>query len=178
MTLIIYRAKIAFFYLALIFNSTHLSYEKFLVIVALLGLTYSCSNSTSEKKDSSANDQAVPVGASSSPEGVGKFKQVDLAATLDKKMADDGKGIYEMKCATCHKLTAEKLMGPSWKGVTVRRKPEWIMNFVTNTDEMLNKDTSAQAKLEICIVKMPNQNLTDEAAGKVLEFMRQNDGIK
>lgn len=152
--------------------------KKLLVIAALLGLTYSCSNSTSEKKESSTNDQAVPADAPSSPEGVGKFKHVDLAATLDKKMADDGKGIYEMKCAGCHKLTGEKLVGPGWKGVTVRRKPEWIMNFVTNTEEMLNKDTSAQAMLEICMVKMPNQNLTDEAARKVLEFMRQNDGIK
>jgi hypothetical protein len=43
---------------------------------------------------------------------------------------------------------------------------------------MLNKDTSAQAMLEICMVKMPNQNLSDEDARKVLEFMRENDGVK
>ncbi len=93
-------------------------------------------------------------------------------------MADGGKTIYDMKCAGCHKLTGEKLVGPGWKNVTERRKPEWIMNFVTNTEEMLNKDTSAQAMLEICMVKMPNQNLSDEDARKVLEFMRENDGVK
>ena len=29
--------------------------------------------------------------------------------------------------------------------------------FHTNTDEMLNKDPKAQAQLEICLVRMPNQ---------------------
>lgn len=152
--------------------------KKILVIATLLGLTYACSNNNSEKKETSSTDQTSTDDSGSSPEGVGKFKHVDLASNLDKKMADGGKTIYDMKCAACHKLTTEKLVGPGWKNVTERRKPEWIMNFVTNTEEMLNKDTSAQAMLEICMVKMPNQNLSDEDARKVLEFMRENDGVK
>ena len=152
--------------------------KKILLIATLVGLTYACSNNSSEKKETSSTDQASSDDSGSSPEGVGKFKHIDLAATLDKKLADGGKTIYDMKCAGCHKLTGEKLVGPGWKNVTERRKPEWIMNFVTNTEEMLNKDTSAQAMLEICMVKMPNQNLSDEDARKVLEFMRENDGVK
>ena len=93
-------------------------------------------------------------------------------------MASGGEKIYGVKCSACHKLTEEKLVGPGWKGVTERFKPEWIMNFVTNTDEMLNKDPKAQALLEICLVRMPNQNLTDNDARQLLEYMRKNDGIK
>lgn len=52
------------------------------------------------------------------------------------------------------------------------------MNFSTNTDEMLNKDPNAQAMLETCLIRMPNQNLSDDDARKVLEFMRENDGVK
>ena len=52
------------------------------------------------------------------------------------------------------------------------------MNFVTNTDEMITKDPQAQAMLELCMVRMPNQNLSDDDARKVLEFMRKNDGVK
>ena len=52
------------------------------------------------------------------------------------------------------------------------------MNFITNTDEMLNKDPKAQAMLEICLVRMPNQSLPDNDARQLLEFMRKNDGIK
>ncbi|MBL7690216.1 MAG: cytochrome c [Flavipsychrobacter sp.] len=110
--------------------------------------------------------------------GVGKFTKVDVPATLDKAMAGNGKKAYEVKCSSCHKLTDEKLVGPGWAGVTSRHKAEWIMNFVTNPDEMLDKDPKAQAQLEICLVRMPNQNLSDDDARSLYEFMRENDGVK
>lgn len=110
--------------------------------------------------------------------GVGKFTNVTLTNPLDQKMVAAGKLVYDMKCGSCHRLTKEKLVGPGWSGVTERRKPEWIMNFATNVEEMLAKDASAMAMLEECLVRMPNQNLSDDDARTVLEFMRNNDGVK
>ena len=52
------------------------------------------------------------------------------------------------------------------------------MNFVTNTDEMLNKDEAAKGLLEVCLVRMPNQSLSDDDARNILEFQRNNDGKK
>jgi hypothetical protein len=43
---------------------------------------------------------------------------------------------------------------------------------------MLNKDPKAQAQLEICLVRMPNQSLSDDDARQLLEFMRKNDGVQ
>ena len=91
-------------------------------------------------------------------------------------MLKKGQEIYEVKCQSCHKLTDEKLVGPGWKGVTDRRTPEWIMNFIVNTEEMISKDTAAQNMLEQCLVRMPNQNLSEQDARDVLELMRKNDG--
>lgn len=108
--------------------------------------------------------------------GEGKFTDVKLTHPLDKKMITAGKAIYDVKCGSCHKLTDEKLVGPGWKGVTDRRTPEWIMNFVTNTDFMIDKDPAAQAMLEKCMVRMSNQHISDEDARNVLEFQRSNDG--
>jgi cytochrome c551/c552 len=108
--------------------------------------------------------------------GKGRFTTVALTHPLDKAMITGGKTIYDVKCGACHKLNDDKLVGPGWKGVTDRRKPEWIMNFITNTDEMMDKDPSAQAMLEKCIVRMPNQHVSDGDARKLLEFMRKNDG--
>ncbi len=110
--------------------------------------------------------------------GEGKFKDVQVAATVDAAMAANGEKVYSVKCGSCHKLTDEKLVGPGWKGVTSRYAAPWIMNFVTNTDAMLDKDPKAQAQLEICLVRMPNQNIADEDARAIYEFMRKNDGVK
>jgi len=110
--------------------------------------------------------------------GTGKFTKVDIKPELDVAMADNGKKVFDVKCNACHKLTGEKLVGPGWEGVTKRHEAVWIMNFVTNTDEMITKDPKAQAQLEICLVRMPNQNLSDDDARNVYEFMRRNDGAK
>ena len=103
---------------------------------------------------------------------------MDVGDKLDQAMATSGEKVFAVKCSGCHKLTDEKLVGPGWKGVTERNKPEWIMNFVTNTAEMIDKDPKVQAQLELCLVRMPNQTLTDEEARHLLEFMRKNDGVK
>ncbi|HBI02242.1 MAG TPA: cytochrome C [Flavobacterium sp.] len=110
--------------------------------------------------------------------GEGKFTTVDLGAGLDVAMASEGEKVAGVKCMSCHKLTDERLVGPGWKGVTERRTPEWIMNFSTNPDPMIDKDPELQAQLELCLVRMPNQALTDDDARNILEYMRQNDGVK
>lgn len=161
----------------------------FVLLISLpVSFVMSC-NSGSEKSNTESGTSTTTSGDSSgsssttaSPgteeKGVGKFQHVELTNPLDQKMVAAGKATYDLKCASCHKLTDEKLVGPGWKGVTERRKPEWIMNFVTNTDEMLQKNEAAKNLYEVCLVKMPNQNLSDDDARNVLEFARNNDGQK
>jgi hypothetical protein len=103
---------------------------------------------------------------------------VQLTTPLNADWVAAGKGMYDMKCQSCHKLTDERLVGPGWKGVTQRREPHWIMNMITNVDIMLEKDPEAQKLLEQCLVRMPNQNVSKDDARKILEYMRQNDGVK
>jgi len=160
--------------------------KKIIYVLPLLILIGACGGSDKGNENAgTAPDAATPASGNAAQsqtaadnKGIGKFTDVKLGATLDTKMADAGNKVYDVKCASCHKLTDERLVGPGWKGVTERRTPEWIMNFATNVDEMLSKDPEAQAQLEICLVRMPNQNLTDDDARHVLEFMRRNDGVK
>ena len=107
-----------------------------------------------------------------------KEAEVKLTNPLNAEWVSGGKAIYDLKCMSCHRLTEEKLVGPGWLGVTKRRKPEWILNMITNVDMMLESDPEAQKLLELCMVRMPNQNLMIEDARKVLEFQRSNDGEK
>lgn len=152
----------------------------FLPVIAILAI--SCGGSQSNTPATTTATEQTPA-ANGNPSydpkrGEGKFKDVEINPTLDVAKATAGEKVFSVKCGSCHKLTEEKLVGPGWKGVTTRRTAAWIMNFATNTEEMLNKDPQAQAMLEICLVRMPNQNLSDEEARNVYEFMRKNDGVK
>lgn len=147
-------------------------------------LLASCGND-STNKDSKSGSGEPPKSMVSDAKtydpsrGEGKFSAENLVlGSLDATMAKTGESIAGTKCTSCHKLTEEKLVGPGWKGVTSRRTGHWIMNFITNPDPMIDKDPEVQAQLELCLVRMPNQSLTEEDARNILEFMRSNDGAK
>ncbi|MBL7797622.1 MAG: cytochrome c [Saprospiraceae bacterium] len=110
--------------------------------------------------------------------GIGEVKSVELKTPLEAERVSRGKAIYDMKCSACHKLDDKRVVGPGWKNVTKNRKPEWIMNMITNVDVMLERDNEAQKLLELCLTRMPNQNVSIGDARDVLEFMRSNDGEK
>lgn len=159
--------------------------KKFLFIAGFILAAWACSGGGSNQTGGNAepappdNTATVPeTQPAASDKGIGKFQNVQVAPTLNQQTADKGQKVYDVKCASCHRLNEERLVGPGWKDVTKRHTPEWIMNFVTNVDEMLAKDPKAQAQLEICLVRMPNQNLTDDDARSVYEYMRKNDGVK
>ncbi|MCO5238485.1 MAG: cytochrome c [Chitinophagaceae bacterium] len=156
--------------------------KKLLIICSVVFTIYACGN-PGEDKTSGQSGARTEVTENGNPSydpkrGEGKFQNMELPDALDAAMAQSGKQIYEVKCASCHKLSDERLVGPGWKGVTSKHKPEWLMNFITNPDAMIDQDPELQAQLEICLVRMPNQNLTDDDARHLVEFMRQNDGIK
>lgn len=159
--------------------------KKLLIISSIALSVYACGNADNSG-DSTSNTPATTTtettengNPSYDPKrGEGKFENVELAAALDQAMAQSGKQIYDVKCASCHKLTDERLVGPGWKGVSQKHKPEWILNFITNPDAMIDQDPELQSQLEICLVRMPDQNLSDDDARHLLEFMRQNDGVK
>lgn len=136
----------------------------------------SSSNSNGTEQTNSAATDASTYDPN---RGEGKFDNANVVVgALDATLAEKGNNIAGTKCFSCHKTTGEKLVGPGWKGVTQRKSPHWIMNFITNPDPMIDKDPEVQAQLELCLVRMPNQNLTDDEARAILEFMRKNDGVK
>ncbi len=153
--------------------------SKLLATFLLTGTLFTLACSEGTKKDPKPVD--IQVLTKDKPEEHGtelKESDITLGTPLDQTMVTTGKATYELKCQSCHRLTEEKLVGPGWKGVTTRRQPLWIMNMITNVEMMLETDPEAQKLLELCLVRMPNQNLVKEDARKILEFMRSNDGVK
>jgi cytochrome c551/c552 len=149
---------------------------KYFVILVVLAFTYvACGESSSSSSDK-ASETKEEGSSEVSDKGIGETKNVELNDPLDPSMVESGEAIYQLKCAACHKLTDQRVVGPGWKGITEKRTPEWIMNMTTNVDIMLEEDPVAQELLKECLVRMPNQNLTVKDARDVLEFIYKNDG--
>jgi mono/diheme cytochrome c family protein len=109
--------------------------------------------------------------------GIGAITKVEIGA-FDAALAKKGKGVYEMKCQSCHRIEGDRLVGPSFTGVTERRTPEWVMNMIMNTEAMLNEDQAAKDLLEVCLVRMPNQNVAEPDARSIVEYFREIDNHK
>ncbi|MEO8760451.1 MAG: c-type cytochrome, partial [Bacteroidia bacterium] len=146
---------------------------KKLIIITSLAITAFIAGCGGDEKAAKATTTETPKSmvadeppAYDPKRGEGKFtaESLDLTDKIDNTLATSGESVAKVKCFSCHKVTDEKLVGPGWKGVTTRRAPAWIMNFITNPEGMIDKDPEAQAMLEICLVRMPNQNLTDDEA--------------
>jgi len=105
--------------------------------------------------------------------GIGPVSSVTLGE-INNESAKKGEEIFSLKCTSCHKMD-EKYVGPALKGVTSRRTPEWIMNFILNTSEMLEKDPTAKKLLAEYMTKMVEQGLSEDEARSVLEYMRKTD---
>jgi len=148
-----------------------------LLLLAAIAAQVGCRGGGQRQEQSPASTAAKPSEYDPA-RGEGKFDRVDLGNRLDAKLAQDGKAVSDLKCASCHRYTGQRLVGPGWAGVSKRHAPEWLMNFITNPDPMIDKDPELQAQLELCLIRMPNQNLSDEEARQILEFMRQNDGVR
>jgi len=150
--------------------------NKHLALLLGLGIFLSaCGGNSNQTTDQTTEKAPAPA---VSDKGIGEIKSVTLNSPLKPDMVAKGQAIYDMKCAACHKLDEMRVVGPGWKGLTERRKPEWIMNMITNVEVMLDKDPAAQALLEECLTRMPNQNVSVGDARDILEFMYSIDEKK
>lgn len=132
----------------------------------------------SGEASAAGSSTAIDVNAKSDSKGVGKFTDVNMKVGpgIDAAMAAKGKAVFQTSCTACHTATDKKLIGPGLLGITKIRTPNWIMNMITDPVKMTHNDPVAEALLQQENgVQMTNQNIGDEGAREVLEFLRQND---
>ncbi len=103
--------------------------------------------------------------------GIGPIKSVALEAEIDEALAERGEVIFASKCTACHKME-ERYVGPPLGQVLAQRTPAYVMNMMLNPDEMVQKHPEAKALLAQYFTPMPNQNLTEDDARAVLEYLR------
>ncbi len=144
---------------------------KLLVLIAsvsvILGTLPACTaEKESDDDDSDKSEQEI-----SDEKSYYKIKHVDISPKIDVKMASSGKEIFETKCSACHKYD-ERYVGPPLGKVTKRRTPEYVMNMIMYTETMLDNDDTVKSLIQTFMLRMPNQNVTEQDARNVLEHLR------
>ena len=131
----------------------------------------SSSKTTKKAPTSMLSKKAENKGDTKNDKGIGPIKEITLGE-IDPALVTKGKTVYDAKCTACHK-PYEKYIGPAPVGLIERRSPEWIMNMILNPEEMVKNDPIAKKLFaEFNFVPMANQNLTEDEARAVLEYIR------
>lgn len=112
--------------------------------------------------ESPKNEQSI--------KGIGPIDTLILEPINDSIMKI-GMNTFTSKCTSCHTMEY-KNSGPDLSNILARRQPEWVMNYLLNQKEMLEKDSisiKTNQKFE------GNCNLTitsQEEAFALLEYFR------
>lgn len=104
--------------------------------------------------------------------GIGPFTETITLNPLDNSLATRGEEIFDIKCGTCHRMD-ERLVGPALRDITQRRTPEFILNMILNPEEMIKKHPVVQELLAQYYTKMTFQNVSQDDAMAILEFLRR-----
>ena len=102
----------------------------------------------------------------------------DYADAPELRSISLGEQLFRTRCTTCHTITGNELagaIGPDLLGVTVRREPEWLLNWLRAPDQMLaDQDPIAMALYEkYDQLNMPNMRLNQEEAMSLLDYIEE-----
>lgn len=118
-----------------------------------------------------AEERAEELSAFELEHGIGPIKAPVVLGPVDPALAATGQGIFEQKCSACHKMET-KYVGPALGEVTTRRSPAFVMNMILNPMEMVERHPIGKQLLAEHMTFMANQNLTQDDARAVLEYLR------
>ena len=87
-----------------------------------------------------------------------------------------GEKLFKINCASCHKVTDQKLVGPGLKGVADRvPKPaeEWLIKWIKNSQALVKSGDAYAVKIftEYNKSVMPSQALSDDEIKSVLAYI-------
>jgi mono/diheme cytochrome c family protein len=87
--------------------------------------------------------------------------------------AQDGKALFNRNCTSCHTIGGGRKVGPDLKGVTQKRKPDWIVKFVQSSKDVIaSGDADAVALFnEFNKIPMPSHNLSSAEVLAIINFI-------
>ncbi|HUL50264.1 MAG TPA: cytochrome c [Gemmatimonadales bacterium] len=100
--------------------------------------------------------------------------QAQATKHIDVVKAGRGYHIWESRqCGGCHDFGRHQATGPDLQGVTERRSPEWLHDWLKNPEAQ--DDPTARALRKQFGSQMPNMHLTDQDVDDLIAFLAQQD---
>ena len=94
---------------------------------------------------------------------------------MNAAQAAAGEKLFTTKgCVTCHTF-GKKALGPDLDGVTMRRTAEWMKHQILHPEKMVVEDPISRELRKGFSLAMTNQNLKDNEAEAVIEFLKKRD---
>jgi mono/diheme cytochrome c family protein len=96
-------------------------------------------------------------------------------SSIDESKAALGEKLFQSKgCSACHAF-GKRVSCPDLDGVTTRRTAQWIQSQILHPEVMVKQDPTARQLFAQYSLQMPNQGLTPDEAGQVLEFLKHKN---
>ncbi len=145
------------------------------ILTALVALTLiftACSGDDSQQRADSSETEEQGLTEFELEHGIGPItERVSLSEEPDEDLVIRGRDIYEMKCEMCHNMEG-RMVGPALGDVLERRSAEFVMNFILNPQGMTRNHPEGQRMLQEYMTAMPFQNVSEDDAKALVEFLR------
>ncbi len=106
---------------------------------------------------------------------------ISLAACGSRfnQAALNGQAIFASNCSACHTVGGGNLAGPDLKGITQQQSQQWLINFISNPDQVITSGDPIALKLlrEYNYVVMPNMGLTNDQTLAVIAYIEAESAL-
>lgn len=144
--------------------------HRFIVILTMALVAAACGNGEN------GNGEAEPENGGELTDfelqhGIGPITEPLDLDEIDLERAQRGADLFDSRCASCHRME-ERFVGPPVGNVAENRSPEFVVNFILNPEEMVERHPVGEALLQEYLTIMPYQNVSEERALEILDFLR------
>jgi mono/diheme cytochrome c family protein len=94
-------------------------------------------------------------------------------ASIDPERPKAGFALFQKHCRMCHNLD-KTLMGPPLRGITDRRTPSWLFNFISDGDGLRKRGDTIAKRLYNTYNQMghPSQNLSPKEVKHLIVYLK------
>lgn len=144
---------------------------KRVLTLAVLFLFFSACGNGDETSDSAGEAVEAELTEFELKHGIGPIDEPLDLGEVQIERARAGAEYFDSRCASCHRME-QRFVGPPLGRVAENRSHEFVLNFMLNPTEMTQRHPVGQALLQEYLTSMPYQNVTEEEAYNILDFLR------